>query len=198
MLLLNSYSVETAFIWLVNLFGLNVAGFYSTSSKHDFESVAVESFSFSFSCYPLMCTIFPNPNTCLKSNLLMKRFSSSSAECHSGDGAWETYKKDGPSRQCFTSKYEPCDFECEAEPCAGTDHTMFVYKIGPREFIQSARCVLFIATLCPQLLQYIKSPNLLQANSIRITFYIKSTFRKMWQWLIWIEGKNTIFSENIM
>lgn len=66
-----------------------------------------------------------------------KAFSASpSAECYSGDDAWETYKIGGPSRQCFTCNYDPCDFECEGEPCTGSYYTVFVYKIGACGFEQ--------------------------------------------------------------
>ena len=68
-------------------------------------------------------------------------FCSNLAECYSGDGALETYKSDGPSRQCFTSKYKPCSFECEDQPCVGTEHTLFVYKLGERECLQKAHCI---------------------------------------------------------
>ena len=57
------------------------------------------------------------------------------AECYSGDGAYKTYKNDGPTKQCYTSKYQPCNFECESVPCAGSIHTIFVYKLGTRTFV---------------------------------------------------------------
>ena len=57
------------------------------------------------------------------------------AECYSGDGAYKTYKNDGPTKQCYTSKYQPCNFECESVPCAGSIHTIFVYKLGARKFV---------------------------------------------------------------
>ena len=56
------------------------------------------------------------------------------AECYSGDGGLETYSRDGPTRQCFNSKYQPCDSTCEEEPCTGTKNTMFVYQLGKREY----------------------------------------------------------------
>ena len=59
-----------------------------------------------------------------------------SADCYSGDGGLTTYKRDGPTRQCFTSKFKPCDPTCESEPCAGTENTIFVYDIGEGEYAQ--------------------------------------------------------------
>lgn len=52
------------------------------------------------------------------------------AECYSGDGGLETYNRDGPTRQCFTTKYEPCDLTCGEQPCTGTENTLFVYQLG--------------------------------------------------------------------
>ncbi|RMX40186.1 hypothetical protein pdam_00016639, partial [Pocillopora damicornis] len=51
-------------------------------------------------------------------------------ECNSGDGGLETYSRDGPTRQCFTTKYEPCDLTCGEQPCTGTENTLFVYQLG--------------------------------------------------------------------
>ena len=59
------------------------------------------------------------------------------ADCYSGDGGLKTYNRDGPTRQCFTSNYKPCDLtSCESEPCAGTENTIFVYELGECEYVQ--------------------------------------------------------------
>ena len=67
----------------------------------------------------------------------MNVFHPRSADCYSGDGGLKTYNRDGPTRQCFTSNYKPCDLtSCESEPCAGTENTIFVYELGECEYVQ--------------------------------------------------------------
>ena len=56
------------------------------------------------------------------------------AECWSGDDAWLTYNKDGPSKKCLNAMFTPCDENCEEEACFGNDDAVFVYGIGQREF----------------------------------------------------------------
>lgn len=56
------------------------------------------------------------------------------AECWSGDDAWLTYNKDGPSKKCLNVMFTPCDENCEEEACFGNDDAVFVYGIGQREF----------------------------------------------------------------
>ncbi|XP_029196438.2 uncharacterized protein LOC114961764 isoform X3 [Acropora millepora] len=52
------------------------------------------------------------------------------AECWSGDDAWLTYNKDGPSKKCLNAMFTPCDENCEEEACFGNDDAVFVYGIG--------------------------------------------------------------------
>ncbi|KAL9985029.1 hypothetical protein ACROYT_G007383, partial [Oculina patagonica] len=70
------------------------------------------------------------------------------AECYSGDGGLATYNRDGPTRQCFTSNYKPCDLSesCGTQPCAGTENTIFVYQLGEPSNTSSSSCFPAIKT----------------------------------------------------
>ncbi|CAH3034688.1 unnamed protein product [Porites lobata] len=90
------------------------------------------------------------------------------AECYSGDGAYKTYKNDGPTKQCYTSKYQPCNFECESVPCAGSIHTIFVYKLGtPRRLPR----VLLRKLLHGQVLLYLLNPRSPQVHPLNEKVY---------------------------